>query len=72
MHFLCISNAPRPNLVAVMKVSFFNTDVNGEKQLIFCTLILKIIDRTSMNLQLIVKIHNDLLNICLAFCIVLN
>ena len=52
---LCISNAPRPSLVAVIKVRFFNTDVYGEKQLLFCTSMLKIVDRNPVIFLCIIK-----------------
>ena len=40
MHKLYISNAPRPNLVPVIKISFSTIDVYGEIFFLF-TLILK-------------------------------
>ena len=42
-----------------------------EKILLFCTFILKLVDRNSMSFQLIIKIYNDLLIICLANCLVI-
>ena len=55
-----------------MKYSFFNADVFREKQLLVCFLILNKVDMSSMNFHLKIKIHNDLLIICLAHCLVIN
>ena len=44
----------------------------GRKQLLLDTLILKIVERNSLHFQPIIKIHNDLLIICLAYCTVVS
>ena len=44
----------------------------GRKQLLFLTSILKIVDRKYANSNHMEKMHNDLKNICLAYCLVLH
>ena len=55
-----------------MKYNVFDTDVYGEKLLLFYPLMLKIVDSNYANFKCIGKISNDLLIICLAYCLVLS
>ena len=67
-----IEGISRFKKVAITNGNILKTDVYGEKQLLFYTLMLKIADRSCTNFQLIIKIYNDLLIIYLAYCLVIN
>ena len=49
MHLLCIYEPLEPKIQSVIMLSLFNIDVYGEKQLLFYTSILEIVDHGESN-----------------------
>ena len=64
MHFSCIYEPFRAKIEVLIMSRLFNIDVYRERQLLFFTLVLKIVDMS--------KVQNNLNVISLAHCFVIN
>ena len=61
-----------PKEAVIIKRSVFNIGIYVKKELLFLTLILKIVDRDKMDFHCQGKMHDDLIEICLVYCMVIN